>query len=110
MHCVQTILVDGTVTPIRYNFKNNFDPSPKDVWLFTDPGAKAIYTRQGFLAELEQDIRTYAMFRGEWESDELEFKIEVQRLVQSSYLMPRPAFGHLSPHPTIYRASREGKI
>lgn len=86
------------------------EPSPNDVWLFTDPAAKVKYSRQGLLDRLEWDIRNYVMYHGRWSSDELQFKREVQRSLQSGVLTPKNSFGHLSPHPTIYSAEEEGAI
>lgn len=86
------------------------DPLPDDPWLFTDPDAKAIYLRRGRLAHLERDIRFYVMFNGQWSSDELAFKREVHRLLITGTLVSQPAFGYLSPHPTIYRAIDEGSL
>lgn len=86
------------------------EPSPNDVWLFTAPAAKAEYSRQGLLDLLERDIRNYVMYKGRWGSDELQFKREVQHLLQSYVLAPKNSFGHLSPHPTIYSADEEGAI
>lgn len=86
------------------------EPSPNDVWLFTHPAAMATYSRQGLLDRLERDIRNYVMYNGRWSSDELQFKREVQRLLQSYVLTPKNSFGHLSPHPTIYSADQKGAI
>jgi hypothetical protein len=86
------------------------EPRPDDVWLFTDPVAKANYSRRGQLDQLEWDIRNYVMYNGRWGSDELQFKREVQRLLRSGVLTPKNSFGHVSPHPTIYSADREGAI
>ena len=86
------------------------EPDPYNVWLFTDAAAKAAYLREGKLRQLEQDIRTYAMFAGRWNADELDFKRQVNRLVRDGILAAQPAFGHLSPHPTIYKASNAGVI
>jgi hypothetical protein len=50
------------------------------------------------------------MFENAWGPDELEFKREINRLVRSKTLTPRSAFGHLSPHPTIYQANTDGVL
>jgi hypothetical protein len=86
------------------------EPRPDDVWLFTDPAAKANYFQHGELDQLEWDIRNYVMYNGRWSSDELQFKREVRRLLRSGVFTPKNSFGHLSPHPTIYSADREGAI
>jgi hypothetical protein len=86
------------------------EPSPNDVWLFTDPAAKEKYARQGLLDRLESDIRNYVMYNGRWSSDELQYKREVERLQRACVLTPKNSFGHLSPHPTIYSAEQKGAI
>ncbi len=86
------------------------EPRSDDVWLFTDPAAKANYSQRGELNQLEGDIRNFVMYNGRWSPDELQFKREVQRLLRSGVLTPKNSFGHLSPHPTIYSADREGAI
>lgn len=86
------------------------DPSPTDPWLFTDPLALEIYQRQGQLGELEEDIRTYVMYDGEWSAEDLEAKNEIRRLLQEGLLIPGQSFGYLSPHPTTYHAEGEGEL
>ena len=86
------------------------EPHPDDVWLFTDPTAKANYSRRGMLEQLEWDIRNFVMYNGRWSSDELQFWREAHRLLRSGVLTPKNSFGHLSPHPTIYSAEYEGAI
>ena len=83
---------------------------PDDLWLFTDPTARAIYSQQGRLDQLKQDIRTYVRRESQWDPDEVDFKRELQRLLKAGLIVPEPAFGHLSPHPTIYQAIEEGAI
>lgn len=39
------------------------DPSPDDIWLFTDPDARDLYVRDGKLTRLERDIR-FEVMRG----------------------------------------------
>ena len=85
-------------------------PRSDDVWLFTDPAAKADYSRRGELDQLEWDIRNFVMYNGRWSSDEMQYWGETQRLLQSGGLTPKNSFGHLSPHPSIYSAGQEGAI
>jgi hypothetical protein len=85
-------------------------PKSEDLWLFTDPSARLMYFRQGRLAHLRWDIRTHVMCNWRWSPDELEFKRELKRLIKANVLKPLPAFGHLSPHPTIYQAVEEGFV
>lgn len=86
------------------------DPSPTDPWLFTDPFAQDLYTQLGLIDHLEEDIRTYVMFDGCWALEELEYKLEVRRLLREGLLAPRGSFGYLSPHPTVYRTLKEGSL
>lgn len=86
------------------------EPRSDDVWLFTDPAAKAYYSRRGQLDQLEWDIRNFVMYNGRWSSDELQYWRETRRLLRSGVLTPKNSFGHLSPHPTIYSADDEGAI
>ncbi|OGO42622.1 MAG: hypothetical protein A2W36_01515 [Chloroflexi bacterium RBG_16_58_14] len=86
------------------------DPDPADPWLFTDPVARSVYARRGRLRELKRDIRTYVMYQGRWAADELALKSEIRSMLQLGILEPKPAFGYLSPHPTVYKANDEGVI
>jgi hypothetical protein len=79
------------------------DPSPTDPWLFTDPFARDHYLQRGLLNRLEEDIRAYAMFEGCWTPEELDYKLEVRRLLRGGFIAPAGSFGYLSPHPTVYR-------
>ena len=80
----------------------------KNSWLFTDPVARALYAQQGRLDQLKADVLAYVMYEGRWASDELEFEREIWRLLRSNVLQPKDTFSHLSPHPTVYRATGEG--
>jgi hypothetical protein len=79
------------------------DPNPTDPWLFTDPCARDLYMQRDLIDQLEQDIRTYVMFDGCWAPEELEYKLEVRRLLREGLIAPMSSFGYLSPHPTVYR-------
>lgn len=96
--------------PVAAPGEIGLEPRPDDPWLFTDPLAKQIYLEEGTLHLLEHDIRTYALYNGNWSADELQLKRELDRLVLAGRLAPKPAFGHLSPHPTIYRALDTGSL
>ncbi|MEJ2352040.1 MAG: hypothetical protein P8Y03_19815 [Anaerolineales bacterium] len=97
-------------TPVSVDTKDEAAIGPEDLWLFTDPTARAIYSQQGRLDQLKQDIQTYVRREPQWDPDEVEFKRELQRLLKAGLIVPEPAFGHLSPHPTIYQAIEEGAI
>jgi hypothetical protein len=88
----------------------NPDPNPTDPWLFTDPFARELYVQRGQIDQLEEDIRTYVMFNGCWAPEELEYKLEIRRLLRDGLIVPRDSFGYLSPHPTVYRALKEGTL
>ncbi|MEK7441092.1 MAG: hypothetical protein AABZ78_09870 [Chloroflexota bacterium] len=83
------------------------DPQPDDLWLFTDPIAKELYTRQNKLDQLQEDILRYAMCNGRWAANDLKFFGEVQRLLRDKTIIPKGTLGYRSPHPTVYRAVRE---
>lgn len=82
-------------------------PQPDDLWLFTDPIAKELYTQQNKIDQLQEDILRYAMCNGRWAANDLKFFGEVQRLLRDRTLISKGTFGYLSPHPTVYRAMRE---
>jgi len=86
------------------------DPDPSDPWLFTDPFARNFYMHRNLIDRLEEDIRTYVMFDGCWASEELEYKLEVRRLLCEGLIAPVGSFGYLSPHPTVYRTLKEGTL
>lgn len=86
------------------------DPSPNDIWLFTDPDARDTYVRDGKLKRLEQDIRFEVMRGGGWETDELDYKSELRRLLREGAITDKGAYWYRSPHPTVYRAQRSGTL
>ena len=86
------------------------DPHPNDVWVFTDPDARDDYARDGRLKQLEQDIRFEVMRAGGWLTEELEFKSEIRRLLREGIIIDKGAYWYRSPHPTVYRAEREGSL
>jgi hypothetical protein len=108
---VRNLWVDSTflLPTEETNLEKDGSPST-NVWLFTDPLAKAVYSQRGELDLLEQDIRTFAMFHEHWDQEELEFKHQVELMLQANWLMPDISFAYVSPHPTIYKALRAGKI
>jgi hypothetical protein len=111
MYSVRTLLLDA---PPNLSFVAAYpdytNPDPYDVWLFTDDEAKSAYARKGDLDKLEHDIKTYGMFNDRWSPDELDFIREIGCLTRLHVVAPGSAFGHISPHPTIYRAIEEGAI
>ena len=86
------------------------DLRAEDPWLFTDPVAWALYAHSGRLDDLKRDILAHVMYDGQWAPDELQCKHEIERLLHASILCSKGTFGYLSPHPTAYRAAREGVL
>ena len=86
------------------------EPSPSDPWIFTDPFARDLYKQRDLIDRLEEDIQTYAMSDGCWAPEELEYKLEVRRLLCDGLIAPIGSFGYLSPHPTVYRTLKEGTL
>ncbi|HLB50095.1 MAG TPA: hypothetical protein VJL59_23990 [Anaerolineales bacterium] len=86
------------------------DPDPNDVWAFTDPDAKDTYARQGQLRELEHDVRFEVMRGQPWLPEELEYKLEIRRLLRAGFIADKGTYWFRSPHPTVYRAHRNGAL
>jgi hypothetical protein len=111
MFQVPTLLVDSPlVFPFEKTAAEQFSSPSTNVWLFTDPLAKAIYSQRGELGALEQDICTFVMFQGKWSPDELELKQQIDDLYDARVISPKIGFGNISPHPTIYKVLAPGKI
>lgn len=62
------------------------------------------------MKQLEQDIRFEVMRGGPWLADELEYKSEIRRLLRNGTLADKGAYWYRSPHPTVYRAQRDGVL
>ena len=86
------------------------EPKPSDPWLFTDPSARDFYMQRNLIDQFEEDIRTYVMFDGCWAQEELEYKLEVRRLLREGVIAPIGSFGNLSPHSTVYRTLKVGTL
>ena len=86
------------------------EPDPSDPWIFTDPFAIELYKNRCLLGELQEDIQTYVMQDGWWTLEEIEYKLEVRRLLSDRVISPAASFGSLSPHPTVYRTLEAGRI
>jgi len=84
------------------------DPNPNDLWAFTDPDARDEYSRQGQVKRLEQDIRFEVMRGMTWQPEELEYKSEIRRLLREGAIADKGTYWFRSPHPTVYRAQRDG--
>ena len=111
MYIIQKSTWSGTHDPsLSDTTAASPEPSPSDPWLFTDPSARDLYLQRNLIDQLEEDIRTYVMRDGCWALEELEYKLEVRRLLREGCIAPVDSFGYLSPHPTVYRAVRAGTL
>lgn len=82
----------------------------EDVWLMTDPVARARYEFDGKLERLEHDIR-YEVMRGQdWSDHDREYLREITRLEKTGVVRGLASFWTVSPHPRVYRALRDEKI
>ncbi|MFV2074340.1 MAG: hypothetical protein ACC742_17065, partial [Thermoanaerobaculales bacterium] len=84
--------------------------APDNVWMMTDPVAKAKYERQGRLDELEQDI-SFDVLRGHpFSADDIAFAQQIDWLEQSGVIKRMASYWAVSPHSTIYRALQAGRL
>jgi hypothetical protein len=81
-----------------------------NVWMMTDPVAKAKYERQGRLDELEQDIRFDALRGQPFSADDIAFAQQIDWLEQSGVVKRMASYWAVSPHSTIYRALQAGQL
>ena len=88
--------------------KNSPDPDPDDIWAFTDPDARDTYARDGRLKQLEHDLRYEVMRGSPWEPEELEYKLEIRRLLREGSIEDKGTYWFSSPFPTVYRAKQPG--
>jgi hypothetical protein len=86
------------------------DPDPNDPWAFTDPDARDRYAQRNELKQFEHDIRFEVMRGRPWLPDELEYKSEIRRLLREGIVADKGTYWYVSPHPTIYRAVRDGAL
>ena len=81
-----------------------------DVWLMTDPVARARYEFNGTLKKLEHDIR-YEVMRGlDWRDLDRAYLREITRLEQAGIVRKLASFWAVSPHPPVYRALKEDEM
>ncbi len=83
---------------------------PENVWLLTDPVAKAKFQFEGKLIELEQDIKFNVMQGKCWQEDDIEYLSEIKRLIGKRKIKKTTSFWFSSPFTPIYRAIQDGKI
>ena len=86
------------------------DPDPNDLWAFTDPDARDEYARRDELKRLEHDIRFEVMRGGPWQLEDLEYKSEIRHLLREGAIADKGTYWFRSPHPTVYRARRDGQL
>jgi hypothetical protein len=76
----------------------------EELWMMTDPVARARYEFKGEVNKLEHDIR-YEVMRGQdWSNLDREYLVEIQRLEQAGIVRKLASFWSISPHPPVYRA------
>lgn len=82
----------------------------EDVWLMTDPVARARYDFNDTLEKLEHDIR-YEVLRGQdWSDLDLAYLQEIARLEAAGMVRRLASFWAVSPHPPVYRALVDGEM
>ena len=84
--------------------------NPEDIWLFTDPVAKANFRFKGNLLEVEHDIRFNVMRGKSWQEVDLEYLHEIKRLCEDGFIKKTTSFWFSSPFTPIYKALQNGKI
>lgn len=82
----------------------------EEVWLMTDPVARARYEFSGTLDKLEHDIRYEVMRGGDWSELDRTYLREVARLESEGAVRKLASFWAVSPHPPVYRARRDGEL
>jgi hypothetical protein len=81
-----------------------------DVWLMTDPVARARFEFDGTLDKLEHDIRYEVLRSGTWGDLDRECKGELEHLERDSAIRKLASFWSLSPFPPVYRALQDGEL
>lgn len=102
----------GRTVECRY-CGSRFLPAPTevdDVWLMTDPVARARYEFEGTLDRLEHDIRFDVLRGGTWSDLDRAYLREIERLEKAGLVRRLASFWAISPHPPIYRALTDGEL
>ncbi len=82
----------------------------EDVWLMTDPVARARYEFKSTLNILEHDIR-YEVLRGQDLSEtDRAYLREIKRLEEEGVVRKLASFWAVSPHPPVYRTLQDGEM
>ena len=114
-NCGAPLEWDGTYgKPVTCPFcGSTFMPGPTnvdDLWLFTDPVARARFEFAGTLNKLEHDIRYEVLRGGTWSKLDRECKREFERLVSEGVIRKLASFWAISPFPPVYRARQDGEL
>jgi hypothetical protein len=92
---------------------NTFIPAAtdaEDIWLMTDPVARARYEFNETLYKLEHDIRYEVLRGGDWSDLDRAYLSEIERLEREKVIRKLASFWSISPHPSVYRAISESEI
>ena len=82
----------------------------ENIWLMTDPVARARYEFEGTLDRLEHDIRYEVLRGGDWSAEDRAYAREMARLEGEGVVRRLASFWAISPHPPVYRALKDGEI
>jgi hypothetical protein len=82
----------------------------EEVWMMTDPVARARYEFKGEMNKLEHDIRYEVMRGADWSNFDREYLAEMRRLEQAEIVRKLASFWSVSPHPPVYRALTDSEI
>src|SRR6266545_5877577 len=88
-------------------------PGPSDVddvWLMTDPVARARYEFNGTLDKLEHDIRWEVLRGGTWSALDREVKRQLDELERQGVIRKLASFWSTSPFTPVYRARQDGAL
>lgn len=92
---------------------STFMPGPTDVddiWLMTDPVARARFEFNSTLDKLEHDIRYEVLRGGTWSKQDRDCKRELDRLEKEGVIRKLASFWAISPFPPVYRARQSGDL
>ncbi len=84
--------------------------NPADIFLMTDPIARARYEREGTLSLLENDIRYEVMREQPWQEQDLDYLRQVKILEVRRIIHRLASFWSISPHQSVYRALKRGEF
>ncbi|MFW9897104.1 MAG: hypothetical protein ACFFD7_14965 [Candidatus Thorarchaeota archaeon] len=111
-YCGVEILIEEENTDLfeEEDILDTADFNPENIWIFTDPIAKAKFRFEGRLLELEQDIRFNVMRGDPWQEDDKEYFLEVIRLLKEGIIKKTTSYWYFSPFPPIYKVLQKGKM